>query len=82
MTAPPGETTMSERALRDDRTRANRMTISWTGVDARRYRMVFEPRSSGGHRRTVERKTEVGWVETGTEIVSDVARGPDAVGLD
>jgi hypothetical protein len=73
---------MTERALRDDRTRADRMTISWTGVDARRYRMVFEPRSSGGHRRIVQRKTEVGWVETGTEIVSDVARGPDAVGLD
>ena len=73
---------MSERALRDDRTRADRMAISWTGVDARRYRMVFEPRSAGGYTRIVERKTEVGWVETGAEIVSDVARGPDAVGLD
>jgi len=67
---------------RDGRTRQDGIAISWTGVDARRYRMTFEPRSAGGHTRIVERKTETGWVPTGNEIVSDVALDPGAEILD
>jgi len=66
----------------DGRTRQDGIAISWTGVDARRYRMTFEPRSAGGHTRIVERKTDTGWVVSGNEIVSDVTLDPGAVKLD
>jgi len=66
----------------DGRTRQDGIAISWTGVDARRYRMTFEPRSAGGHTRIVERKTGAGWAETGNEIVSGVDLNPGAVKLD
>jgi len=62
----------------DGRTREDGIVISWTGVDARRRRMTFEPRSAGGYTRIVERKTDAGWVPVGNEIVSDVDLDPGA----
>lgn len=46
--------------------------FEWTGVDAVRRRVVFEPRSVGGHTRIEQRHNGSEWVTVGNEIVSGV----------
>lgn len=55
--------------------------VRWTGVDAIPRRLVFEPRSCGGHTRIEQRWTGTGWATVGNEIVSsvDVERGGEVV---
>jgi len=48
------------------------ITLHWTGEDAVRRRVVFEPRGTGGFRRIEQRFNGTEWVTEGKEIVARV----------
>lgn len=57
----------------DAGTTGDAFVVTWTGVDARRRRLVFQPRAVGGYLRIEQRRTDSGaWVDVGNEIVADV----------
>jgi len=63
-------------------TAGDAFVVTWTGVDACRRRLIFQPRAVGGYLRIEQRRTDSGaWVDVGTEIVADVAldRGAEVV---
>jgi hypothetical protein len=63
--------------------REDAIVIRWTGVDATPRRLVFEPRSTGGHQRIEQRWTGDEWLTEGQEIVSRVGlEAPAAVVVD
>jgi hypothetical protein len=60
------------------RDRRDAWEFAYTGVDSRRYRVLFEPRDAGGWDRIEYRKTDAGWEPIGREIVSDLDVTPGA----
>jgi len=54
------------------------LEITYTGVDGRRHRILYKPRSLGGYDRIEQRRDGCGWAPVGREIVSDVEIVPGA----
>ena len=52
--------------------RSDAVEIAWTPPSGRRRRLVFEPRSTGGHTRIDQEFRDGEWVTTGQEIVANV----------
>jgi hypothetical protein len=62
---------LERAAVAHDRlTREDTVTICWTGEDAVRRRIRFEPRSTGGCDRIEQRWSGDEWVTVGQEIVA------------